>query len=176
MNLFFRLLLLRLRARRRGPVGLWETTRTPFRVLPSDLDVLLHMNNGKYLSLLDLGRMDLMLRSGFWATISGHGWYPVVAGQTITYRKSLQLWQRFTLETRVLGLDDRWIYLEQRFVRGEVLCAGAIVRARFLRKSGGSVSHDELEAALGGFPAELEVPAWVLAWNTGSSEHAKRGA
>ena len=48
------------------------------------------------------------------------------------------------------------------------------MRARFLRKSGGSVEHDEIEAALGGLPTLEGVPDWVLAWNRGSSEHAKR--
>ena len=32
------------------------------RVLPNDLDLLWHMNNGRYLSLMDQGRVDLMVR------------------------------------------------------------------------------------------------------------------
>ncbi|NCD21010.1 MAG: thioesterase, partial [Actinobacteria bacterium] len=55
MNLVFRLWWLRLRARRRGQLSVWDVARTPFRVLPTDLDLLFHMNNGKYLSILDLG-------------------------------------------------------------------------------------------------------------------------
>ncbi|MFI8632327.1 acyl-CoA thioesterase [Microbacterium sp. NPDC077663] len=173
VNLYFRLVLLRLGLRRRGRLSLWDTARTPFRVALTDLDVLRHMNNGKYLSILDLGRMDLMLRAGFWETITGRGWYPVVAGQSVTYRKSLTLGQRFTLETRVLGFDDRWVYMEQRFVGGDVLYADAIVRARFLKRGGGSVGHDELEAAVGGFPPDRRVPSWVLDWNAASSTHGK---
>ena len=164
MNLFLRLLWLRLSAHRRGPVSLWDTVSTPFRVAPTDLDPLFHMNNGKYLSLLDLGRVDLMLRSGFWGRLDERGWYPVVAGQTITYRRSLKLWQRFDLHTRVVGLDDRWIYLEQTFAVGQEIYAAAMVRARFLRKTGGSVGHDELEEMTGPFGDHLAVPDWALAW------------
>ncbi|WP_300078618.1 acyl-CoA thioesterase [Propioniciclava sp.] len=163
MNLFGRLLLLFLRWRKREPLGLWDTAVTPFRVVPSDLDVLGHMNNGKYLSLMDLGRMDLMLRSGFWAKVREQGWYPVVAGQTITYRKSLNLGQAFELSTAVLGFDDRWVFMEQTFTSGDVVYAHAVVRARFLKQSGGSVDHDELAELAGGYP-DLQLPDWLHGW------------
>lgn len=164
MNLFFRLVWVRLAALWRGRVGLWDRVRTPFRVVPTDLDVLFHMNNGKYLSLLDLGRMDLMLRSGFWKQASRRGWYPVVAGQTITYRRSLKLGQRFDLHTQILGMDERWIFLEQHFVVDGQVHAQAVIRARFLKKSGGSVMPDEVAEIAGQMPAGLTVPQWVLDW------------
>ncbi len=47
-----------------------------FRVLPTDLDVLGHMNNGVYLSIMDLGRMDLLQRSGIWSRLFGAGIFP----------------------------------------------------------------------------------------------------
>ncbi|WP_253705489.1 thioesterase family protein [Brachybacterium sp. P6-10-X1] len=107
MNLYFRLLVFMIRVRFRSRPSLWDTSRVRFRVNPSDLDVMRHMNNGRYLTLMDLGRMDLMLRSRFWRRITEQGWYPVVAGQSITYRRSFQLWERFDLASRVLGHDDR---------------------------------------------------------------------
>lgn len=164
MNLFLRMFLLWLRNLRPEPVGIWDTVTTGFRVAPTDLDVLFHMNNGKYLSILDLGRVDLMQRSGLWKQIARRGWYPVVAGQTITYRRSLRLGQRFELDTRVLGLDDRWIYLEQTFRVGRSVHAQAVVRSRFLKKGGGSVDHDELEEVVGELPAHLQLPEWLRAW------------
>jgi acyl-CoA thioesterase FadM len=164
MNLWLRLVWLRIRLRRRRPVGIWDTVRTPFRVAPSDLDVLRHMNNGKYLSLLDLGRVDLMVRCGFWATLRRKGWYPVVSAQTITYRRSLEPWQRFELVTRILGIDERAGYLEQTFVVGDVVHARAIVQARFLKRSGGTVPQSELIAAVGGVPADRQLPEWITAW------------
>ncbi|MFV0287381.1 MAG: acyl-CoA thioesterase [Demequina sp.] len=164
MNLWWRLLLTRLRSRRRGALSLWSTAVTPFRVAPTDLDVLGHMNNGRYLTLMDLGRLDLMVRSGFWEDLERRGWFPVVAGQTITFRKELRLGQRFEIHSRILGLDDRWGYLEQRFCVGDTVHAHALVRTRFLKKSGGTVDHDELEEAVGGFPAHLRVEDWMRDW------------
>jgi acyl-CoA thioesterase FadM len=174
MNLYFRLLLLWVRARRRGAVDLWDTVATSFRVLPNDLDVFGHLTNSRYLTLMDIGRTDLMLRSGFWAKMKVQGWYPVVAGQTITYRKSLQPWQRFELRTRVVGFDDRWGYIEQSFCVGSTVYAQAFVRTRFLKKSGGSVEHDELEKLAGGFPESLRVPEWLQQWTTATRINDQR--
>ena len=168
MNLVFRLWWLRLRARRRGPLSVWDVARTPFRVLPTDLDLLFHMNNGKYLSILDLGQLAVLLRSGLWQALTERGWYPVVAGQTISYRRSLRLWQRFEVHTRVLGFDDRWGYIEQTFVVGMTVHAQAIVRSRFLKRSGGSVTHDELEEVAGPLADHAAIPDWVLAWSAAS--------
>ena len=173
MNLYVRLLLFMIRVRFRSRLSMWDTSHTRFRVNPSDLDVMRHMNNGRYLTLMDLGRMDLMVRSGFWQHITDQGWYPVVAGQTVTYRKSLQLWEKFDLASRVLGHDDRWIYMEQVFRRDGTVVADAIVRARFLRKSGGSVPMDEVLDLVQPLPEHLEVPGWVTEWNAGSSRHGR---
>ncbi|HJG52851.1 MAG TPA: thioesterase family protein [Brachybacterium faecium] len=173
MNLYFRLLLFMLRVRRRSRLSIWDTSHVTFRVNPADLDVQRHMNNGRYLTLMDLGRMDLMLRSRFWQRISARGWYPVVAGQSITYRRSLLLWQRFDLASRVIGHDERWIYMEQVFRRDGTVVADAIVRARFLRRTGGSVPIDEVLELAGPLPEHLGVPDWVTAWNEGSSAHGR---
>ncbi len=41
-----------------------QTSVLTLRVLPNDLDPSLHMNNGRYLAIMDLGRIDLLIRSG----------------------------------------------------------------------------------------------------------------
>ena len=173
MNMYLRLLLFLLRVRAKSPLGIWDTSHASFRVNPADLDVQRHINNGRHLSIMDLGRMDLMLRSGFWKQITDAGWYPVVAGQTITYRRSLTLGQKFDLATRVIGYDERWIYMEQIFRRGDTVIADAIVRARFLRTSGGSVDVDEVLELAGPAPEDLVLPQWVTEWNRESSAHSR---
>ncbi len=164
MNLLFRLLLLRLRALWRPRLNAWETATTPFRVVPTDLDVLGHMNNGRYLTLMDLGRLDLMLRSGLWQECVRRGWYPVVAGQTITYRRSLKPGQRFDLHTRIVGFDGPWSYVEQVFTVQDNVYAQAVVRARFLHKTGGVVEHHSIEELAGPSPDARSVPEWMKSW------------
>src|SRR5699024_1195475 len=86
----------------RGPkLGFSDVSHSTFRVWPTDLDILRHMNNGKYLSLMDVGRYDLMQRNGVLALFKEQGWYPVVVNQTISYRKSLNPGMKFTMESRI---------------------------------------------------------------------------
>ncbi|QHO70901.1 4-hydroxybenzoyl-CoA thioesterase [Marisediminicola antarctica] len=164
MHMIFRTLLVWLR-RHRGPkLGIHEVGRLRLRVVPTDLDVLGHMNNGVYLSIMDLGRMDAMQRSGAWTAISAAGFYPVAASETISFRRSLQPWQRFVLETRIVGYDQRAVYIEQRFVVGGELYATGFVRAKFLKRTGGTVTVTELASVTGADPSEVNLPEWLARW------------
>lgn len=164
MNLYVRLVWLLLTTRRRPRTLLWGTTVSPFRVVPSDLDALGHMNNAKYFALMDLGRVDQMFRSGLWKASQARGWYSVVASQTIRYRRSLRPWQRFELHSQVIGFDAKAMYIESRFVcRGE-LAAHAVAQIRFLRRGGGDVSPDEVRELVPEAP-ELVLPEWVVTWS-----------
>lgn len=160
MNLFIRLLWLRLVGRFRSRSHLLGPVRTPFRVWPSDLDVLRHVNNGTYFSLLDLGRMDLLQRAGLLGELRRRGWYPVVTTESMGFRRPLTLGQRFDVETRVLGWDERSFYLHQRFIRGDEVVANGLVLGRFLRREGGSVRPSEV-AAVAGQTESPELPDWA---------------
>ena len=76
----------------------------------------------------------------------------------------LQMWQRYVLETKVIGFDDRGMYVEQRFVVGDEVYAVGYMRGRFLKKSGGTVSVAELGALGGVDPATMPVPDWMTRW------------
>jgi acyl-CoA thioesterase FadM len=142
----------------------WDVATTRFRVLPTDLDILKHMNNGVYLSIADIGRFDLLRRNGVWQIFSERGWYPVVASETISFRKSLELWQPFVVESRILGFDDKAVYVEQRFTVDGEIYTQAYIRARFLKRGAGVVSIAELLEAVGPAPTEVTVPHWLLKW------------
>ncbi len=129
---------------RHSRLHILDSADTTLRVFPNDLDIFMHVNNGVYLTYADLGRTDLMLRSGIFHKIRKRGWYPVVAAVTIQFKQSLTLGQRFSINTRVAGWDDRALYIEQVFTHGDTLVAHAIVEARFLAKAGGKVSLAEL--------------------------------
>ena len=61
----------------------------------------------------------------------------------------MQPWQRYTLETKIIGYDAKAVYVEQRFVVGRELYAVGFVRGRFLSRRGGTVSVAELARAIG---------------------------
>ena len=162
--MIFRTLLQLLLSRRRSRLDVHDVGRMPLRVLPTDLDILGHMNNGVYFSIMDLGRMDLMIRSGMWPKLRAKGYYPVMANESCTFRKSLQPWQRFDLETRIVGYDARAVYVEQRFVVDGEIYASAMTRGRFLKKTGGTVSMQELSDLTGVDVTTTAPPAWVGPW------------
>ena len=173
MNLFFRLIAVLLFSRFRSKVGILDECTTPFRVVPTDLDVLMHMNNGVYLSLQDLARMDYMIRAQALKKISEQGWYPVVASEMIRFRRSLGLFKKFELKTRLISWDDRYLYLEHKFVcQGEVMALG-MIRARFLSKKGGAVSPQELMKVLNLDLKAPEFPAHLTEWLAADQDHSK---
>jgi acyl-CoA thioesterase FadM len=117
MHLWFRLLWLLMTARFRAalvpPDGV---SRLNFRVWPTDCDTNLHMNNGRYLTLCDLGRTDLMLRSSLWRVVLKNGWMPVLSGAIVRYRRELKPFRAFALESRIVFWNDRNFVMEHRFV------------------------------------------------------------
>lgn len=165
MTLFLRLFLLFLGAPFRARAPLLGPTRKRLRVWPPDIDVLFHVNNGVYLSLLDVARVDLLLRSGMIRELKRRGWYPVVAAETIRFRRSLKLFQAFEVETTVIGWDEKAFILQHHFIRGEAVVAEAVVRWRFLERGGGTVQSRELLDAVGLNVASPPLPPWIEDWN-----------
>ena len=64
MNLLLRLLRVLIAARFRGRIDVLDESVLNLVVWPTDLDLNLHMNNGRYLSVMDLGRIDHVARTG----------------------------------------------------------------------------------------------------------------
>lgn len=154
MNLIFRLILVILRARRGPRLGPLDESVIHARVLPGDLDLNLHLNNGRALTLMDLGRVDLMFRMGVAGELRRRRWNPVIASLTIRFRRSLGLWQRFAIHTRTVCWDERWFYMEQRFVRGGDEVARAIVKAAFIGPGGRVLPQQLVDAS----PWSLQSP------------------
>jgi acyl-CoA thioesterase FadM len=174
VHLIFRTLLTFLR--RRPPLGITDVGSVDLHVLPTDLDFAGHMNNGVYLSIMDLGRIDLFVRAGVWWKILRAGISPVMANETITFRKSLKLWTRFSIESRVIGVDAKALYMEHRaVVRGEIYAA-ATMRVRFVKKTGGTATMDEVAAATGIDLVALPPAPWIDRWSADVALPPARGA
>jgi hypothetical protein len=59
---------------------LGDTVELTLRVLPTDLDLNGLMNNGRYLTLIDLALVTLFIRSGFARVCLSQGWRPMSGG------------------------------------------------------------------------------------------------
>lgn len=163
MNLLLRLLWKLATLRFRPDLGPFEISVLRFRVWPNDLDLNVHMNNGRYLSVMDLGRFDLSFRTGLGRAMLRHRWRPLVGAVTLRYRRSLDPFEAYELHTRLLGWDAKWFYLEQRFVKDGQLCAEGVVRALFKGRAG-NVPTAEVAAMIGADPESPELPEAVRTW------------
>jgi acyl-CoA thioesterase FadM len=137
---------------------------TTMRVTPGDLDLYLHVNNGVYLQMMDVGRANFIADLGLAKALRERGWYPVVAASAMTYRRSLTVGQRFQLVTRVLGWDHRVVYLEQAFWLKDDLVARGIVAGRFLARGDGRVPAPDVAALAGWHDPSPDLPEDVAAW------------
>jgi len=164
MVLLFRTLWKALTLRLRPALDPLGISVLAFQVWPNDLDVNVHMNNGRFLSVMDLGRFDLTFRTGLGRAMLRNRWKPLVGGVTIRYRRSLDPFERYELHTRLLGWDAKWFFLEQRFLKGgRDLAAEGVVRALF-RGKGGNVPVAEVLRQMGYEGPDLEAPEAIRRW------------
>ena len=145
MNLYFRFIFLLIKrifyCKKLSPFDICETN---FWVNPFDLDINLHMNNGRYLSIMDLGRVDLLIRArSFWGLLF-HGYYPVVVSEGIRFKKALMPFQFFKILTQIDHWDEKDFYIRQEFIYDNKTVAEGYLKARFLHRQRGSISTQEL--------------------------------
>ncbi|MBS1958439.1 MAG: thioesterase family protein [Bdellovibrionales bacterium] len=131
MNLVFRLIRIVIESFFRRRLHPLSESVLHLRVLPNDLDLNMHMNNGRFLSIMDLGRLDLLIRTDLAGVLLKHRWQPLVGAVNIRYKQSLMPFQKYRLHTKVIGWDEKWFYIEQRFERRNRTIAVGLVKALF---------------------------------------------
>ena len=105
-----------------------DTSEIEIRCSLTDIDNFLEMNNGRVLTLFDLGRTDFAIRTGLGTQLLKQRWGLVVAGSTIQYRKRIRAFDKVTIKTHIAAIDARWIYVEQSmWVKGKP-CSSALLR------------------------------------------------
>ena len=154
---------------RRAPqLGLFDTHVSHHMCLPQDIDPWMELNNGRTLTLYDLGRLPMARRMGFERLGKTHGWGMTVAGASTRYRRRVTLFQKLTQVSRVLGWDARFVYLEQSFWRDGECTASMLLRSAFIKK-GGMVPPADVLRALGQPMESPALPDWVQGWIDGDA-------
>jgi acyl-CoA thioesterase FadM len=165
-NSFVRIpaLAIRHRVRPLPRIGLFDEDVLRMRVWPQDIDFNLHLNNARYLSFMDYGRVHLMASTGILTPMLLEKWAPLVGSVSITYRRSLALFATFTLSTRVLCWDEKWFYMEQVFRSREGLVAIAWVKGLFRAKDG-NVPPQRIADTIAPGATSPPVPEPLEEWN-----------
>jgi len=141
-------------------VDLFASTRVRLRVWPNDLDFNLHVNNSRYLALTDIARVHFFIRTGIWALTAKQRAFPVIADMVAKFRRGLGVFEAVEIETRLLGWDERWAYLESRLLREGRVIGVVTIRGVFMGPNGpidvGGLSRES--GYCGGSPA---LPKWI---------------
>jgi hypothetical protein len=155
-------------ARAAGPLPIGAAHVSRHTCWPWDVDPWLELNNGRTLTLYDLGRVPLAARCGLVRVLRANRWGLTVAGSSVRYRRRVRAFQRFELRSAFIGRDARFLYVHQAMFRaGEALSAGLFRGA--VTDRGGIVATDRIVAALGN-PSLPALPAWARAWAAAEAE------
>lgn len=160
---YLRLASVMMTERAKPRLGLFDDHTMAMRCLPNDLDGFLEMNNGRILTLFDLGRFALSVRIGLWDVLKRERWGLVVAGSSVRYRSRITGFQRFDLRTRLLGWDGRFFYIEQGMWRGATCCNHALLRTG-ITQAGRLAPVADVARAMGHAGQSPALPDWVAGW------------
>ena len=146
------------------PLGVLDEDRIAMHVWPHDIDINLHLNNARYLSIMDYGRTHLLARTGLLTHILRSRWRALIGGVWVTYRRSLPLFAAFTLSSRLVCWDERWFYMEQTFTGRDGLAAVGWVKA-VLRDASGTLDPQKVIEAVAPNIASPPLPDAIATWN-----------
>jgi len=161
---YFRLFRILINAKFGSSLSLDDDSVLKMRVFVGDIDIYPELNNGRHLTIMDMGRMDLAQRTGLLQTVHEKKWGFAVSGASVRYRHRLKAFKRFELHTRIVATDDRWFYFHQYIVRKGKTHSSALVRAGITSRQGLVPVTKVLEAMA--MPHwNPDMPKWVEAWS-----------
>lgn len=133
------------------------------RCWPQDIDGFLEMNNGRILTILDLGRTVLARRVGLLSALRENRWGLTMAGVSVRYRRRIRPFEKFQVVSRAVGWDDRFFYLDQSIWVGDVCAVQALYRSAVTDKNG-IVDPQTVFDAAGTKVAPPPFPSWIQNW------------
>lgn len=163
MLLLFRFLLAMIVGHFRPRIGVLDWSVARFTALPHDCDLNFHLNAGRYISFMDVARMELLARSRVMAALLQKSWRPVMGGIVVRYRRSILPFRRFQVRSRLAAWDDKWFYLEHIVEKDGLLCAHAFARS-LVRGPDGNIPPADVIALTGEVPPVPAMPEFLVRW------------
>ena len=149
--------------RQSGELGPFDTHVSRHRCWPQDIDMFMEMNNGRILTILDLGRTVLAHRVGLLSALRANGWSMTMAGVSVRYRRRIRPFVKFRTVSKCVGYDHRFAYLDQSIWIGDECAVQALYRSAITDENG-IVAPEKVFAAMGLDAAPPELPHWVASW------------
>lgn len=164
MNLYLRLIVSIIRGFFKPTMSLSDTLRRELRVLPNDIDINGHLNNGRCMTILDLFMLELCLRTKVLMPAIRKGWKPMLGGNVVTYRRQLSIFEKYRANFRILCLDEKWTYFQYALYNsaGEMVVAGYSKGAWVGRK--GLVPNAVIQEKLNVEAPDRPMPQAIRSW------------
>lgn len=157
-------------AHRQPEIGLTDTHISHHRCWPWDLDMMLELNNGRTLTLYDLGRFMAAQRVGLFKALYRKKWSMTMAGSIVRYRRRIRGFEKFEMRSRILCWDDKFLYLEQSMWKRDGQCASHVVLRAAITDKNGIIDPMLAITEMGyGNTTPLLMPEWVKVWSRAES-------
>ena len=160
---FFRMAFQKYMHRNDPPLAVGGVHVSQHRCWPVDLDLWRELNNGRTLTIYDLGRIPLVRRAGLTPALRANGWSITMAGVTARYRRRVVIMDRFEMRSAMIGHDGRFIYLQQSMWKRNEALSSVVYRVAVVGKNG-IVPTAEVFAAMGVPDWNPVMPGWVNTW------------
>ncbi|SMC54982.1 acyl-CoA thioesterase [Primorskyibacter flagellatus] len=138
--------------------------------LPWDIDLWAELNNGRTLTIYDLGRIPLAQRTGLIGVLRRQRWGLTVAGVSVRYRRRIRMFDVVEMRSRLVGWDEKFIYLDQSMWRKDGACANQGLYRTAVTGRDGIIPPAQVAAALGANPTSPPLPDWIRAWITAEDQ------
>jgi acyl-CoA thioesterase FadM len=161
---FLRLGLNLFSARKLPPMNVLDLHVSQHRCRLVDCDIFLEMNNGRILTLYEMGRFQAAVRMGLWALLKKKRWGLTVAGTSIRYRRRIAPLEKYEIRTKIATWDDRFVYIEQGMFKMSGECASHVLFRTAVVAKGRAVPTDVLIEAMGVTDPRPEPADWVRNW------------
>lgn len=161
---FIRLAWQLYRTRNLPPLGVFETHVSHHICLPWDLDIFWELNNGRTLTLYDMGRIPMAVRAGLLSALRRKGWGLTMAGASVRYRHRIRMFERIEMHSRPVWWDDKFIYIEQSMWKKDGRCANQILYRSAITGQEGIVPPSAVAEAIDAPADPPPAPDWVTAW------------
>lgn len=131
----------------RRKLTVFEESKINFRVWITDVDANI-MNHAPMMTVMEMGRIDFMVRCGFFSIARRKKWYFPLKSISVQFLRPLKVFQKANLITRVFHADEKWIYLEHQIIRKGKIIAICIAKAT-VKKGRETIPTKEITEILG---------------------------
>ncbi len=151
-------------SRKLPPLELTGTHVSHHRCWPWDIDMWMELNNGRTLTLYDLGRIPLARRIGLIKVLARKGWGMTMAGVSVRYRRRIRPFEKIEMHSRAICWDDRFVYLEQSMWKKDGECANHALYRSAITDKNGIVPPERVMQTMGREDVSPPIPGWVQKW------------